>query len=213
MPRPRTDKNQPNKSNPKISLEKRILDSLTISQKYAILLLSSNNFESIKGKLWYQKELFLLAKNIENLEKLTDFEGDFIGPYSEIVDEESKQLELYEILESEDYEIKLTNFGRKIAKLLDKKIDQKEKEVIFELKSFLNDMTQDELLCFIYFTYPEMTKESIKFDKINLKKKEIALRLYKKGKISLGKASEIAEIPIENFINKLKAEGIKVYSD
>lgn len=192
--------------------EKRVLESLSLPQKYAILLLNANNTKPIKGLLWYQKELYLLSKNIDKLEKETDFESDFMGPYSEIADEELEQLKLYDIFELEGYKLKLTLFGKKIANSLDKSIRRDEKEMISELKSLLNDMTQDELLCFIYYTYPEMTKESIKFDKIASKREKIALDLYRKGKISLGKTSEIAGLPIEKMIEELKTKGVEVYS-
>jgi len=53
-------------------------------QKISILLFSTNNFEPIRGKLWFQKELFLVAENIPRLQEETDFEEDLLGPYSEI---------------------------------------------------------------------------------------------------------------------------------
>jgi hypothetical protein len=63
----------------KMDIKKRIFENLTETQKYTLLLLSANNFEPIKGKLWYQKELFLLSKNNEGLVEDADFEPDFMG--------------------------------------------------------------------------------------------------------------------------------------
>jgi len=80
------------------------------------------------------------------------------------------------------------------------------------IKSELNDLTEDELLGFIYFTFPEMTIESVKFEKIKPKRMNIALSLYAKSKISLGKALEIAGMNIDTFIKEAKLKGIQIYT-
>ena len=48
-----------------MDIKKRIFENLTETQKFTLLLLSAKNSEPIKGKLWYQKELFLLSNNNE----------------------------------------------------------------------------------------------------------------------------------------------------
>ncbi len=57
-----------------------IQEYLSDTQKLSILLLGSNLFEPLRGKLWYQKELFLIAKIIPQLEEEIDFEEDFLDP-------------------------------------------------------------------------------------------------------------------------------------
>ncbi len=195
-----------------MDIKKRILENLTETQKYTLLLLSANNDEPIKGKLWYQKELFLLSRNSDELAEQTDFEADFMGPYSESADEELQQLEYAKVVEKEGNKLKLTELGKDIVKILEKNFSEEEKEMVEDFKSELNDLTEDELLGFIYFTFPEMTKESIKIEKIMPKRKNIALSLYAKSKISLGKALEIAEMNIDNFIKEAKSKGIQIYT-
>jgi predicted HTH domain antitoxin len=39
----------------------------------------------------------------------------------------------------------------------------------------------------------------------------VAIDVFSKGSISLGKAAEIAEIPIQEFLVELKKRGIKAY--
>lgn len=212
MPKPRIKTADSKIDDSKID-DSKIIGGLTPSQRYAILLLSANNFEPVRGELWYQKELFLLSKNINKLGESTDFAADYMGPYSETAKEEYTELKMCEILENEDYKIKLTSFGKKVASLLEKDITQEEIKIISELKSLLNDMSRDELLCLIYFTYPEMRTESVLFERINRKKKELVFSLYKKGKISLGKASEILETPIVTLMAELEKQGAMVYSD
>lgn len=189
----------------------RILENLTETQKYALLLLSANKHIPIKGNLWYQKELFLLSKNINNLAEETDFEADFMGPYSETADEELQQLEFANVVVKEGNKLKLTNIGKEIAEIINKNTSDNEKEMIEDFKDTLNDLTGEELLGFIYFTFPEMIKESIKIQKIKPNRKNIALRLYAKSKISFGKALEIAGINIDDFIKEAKSKGIQIY--
>ena len=195
-----------------MDIKKRILENLSETQKYTLLLLSANNYEPVKGKLWFQKELFLLAKNSDELAEQTDFEADFMGPYSESADEELEQLEFAKVVENEGNKLKLTGLGRDIAEILGKNTSEDETEMIEDFKAELNDLTEDELLGFIYYTYPEMTKESIKIQKIKPKRKNIALSLYAKSKISLGKALEIAEMNIDSFIKEAKAKKIQIYT-
>ncbi|MGP8321090.1 MAG: UPF0175 family protein [Methanosarcinaceae archaeon] len=191
---------------------KRILENLTETQRYTLLLISANDQVPIKGNLWYQKELFLLSKNLGELAEDTDFEADFMGPYSETADEDLQQLEFAKVVSRDGNKLKLSNLGQSIIKIINEHTSRDEKEMIEDFKDILNDLTEDELLGFIYFTFPEMTTESIKIQKIEPKRKNIALRLYAKNKISLGKAVEIAGINIDDFIKEAKLKGIQVYT-
>nr|MDO8079348.1 UPF0175 family protein [Candidatus Freyarchaeota archaeon] len=193
-----------------MSIEERIMKGITDIEKYIILLAQAYNSTPIKGKLWLQKEMFLISHNLPDLEEECDYEEDLLGPFSENLDAEFEQLEKVGILEYENNKIILTKLGKEIAPKIE--VDEKCKEMIEEIKSLLNDMTEDELLAFIYFSYPEMAGESVKFDKkIKPRRKELALSLYKKRKISLGKTAQIAGISIEELIKELKSKGITVY--
>jgi predicted HTH domain antitoxin len=80
------------------------------------------------------------------------------------------------------------------------------------MKLFLNNLTKDELLGFIYYTYPKMRLESVESERIAGIRKDIAISLFKKGKVSLGKAAIIAGITQEELIEMFHAIGVKVYS-
>lgn len=192
---------------------KKVMDSLTEIQKMALLLLSSKNKEPIKGKLWYQKEMFLLAQNNEDLKCESNFEPDFMGPYSENADEELEQLQLSDLIEYERSHIKLTASGLKISEELKKKADPKLIEMIEEFKDLFNDLNQDELLAFIYFSYPNTVSESVKIELLRPKRTDLAVSLYLKRKASVGKASEIAGLTIEKFMTILKERRIAIYSE
>lgn len=187
-----------------------IEDDLSLIQKVAVLLLGSEKSRPIKGKLWFQKELFLIAQNIPELEEEAEFEADFIGPYSEIADEELDHLRIEGIVAKEKE--KLTPMGEVVKTRLERQFSSDTKQFISEMKSFLNDLTKDELLGFIYYTYPNMRVESLEFDRISKIRKDIAISLFKKGKISLGKAAIIAGVTQEELIGLFHMIGIKVYS-
>lgn len=185
-----------------------ILKTLTDLQRIVILLANSNNREPIKGRLWLQKEVYLISNNIDQIKEHADYEGDYMGAYSETLEEELIQLEIDGILETKNYRILLTNVGEELANVLEEKIENKEiLNIISDFKDLLNDMSQQELLAFIYTSFPDMTKESTVYEKLKPKLVNIAIQLYKKGKISIGKASEIAGISIAELNEKIKSTG------
>lgn len=82
--------------------------------------------------------------------------------------------------------------------------------MIEDMKRLCNNLNTDEILALVYYTYPEMTIESLVKDKIESKREKIALSLLKKGKVSIGKASEIAGFPMNSFYKLLKEKKIKI---
>jgi hypothetical protein len=193
-------------------MNNNIENYLTLTQKYSILLLSANRNQPITGKVWFQKELFLISQNISRLEDETEFEGSLLGPYSENADAELEQLRIEGLAEL-DGKIRLTAEGQEVSKSLETRASKETKEIISEMKSFLNDLSEDELLGFIYFSYPNMVIESIKFEEIKRKRVEIAISLYRKRKVSLGKAALIAGLNQEDFIKKAQANSVTVFSE
>jgi len=191
--------------------KKDIYDNLSGIQRYVLVLLQSNGFKAIKGNLWLQKELFLLSQSYEDLKEESEFEPYLLGPHSEVIEEEFSDLIQVGLVTKEGNKIKLTNLGEEISVIISEKINDEGKQLVSDLKEFLNDLSEDELLGFIYFSYPEMRKESIKFQKIKGKREAIAISLYRKGKVSLGKAAEIAGMTVETFISLLKRMNIEVY--
>lgn len=183
-----------------------IIKDMSELQKYIVLLLSASNNEPIKGntnfqmELFFQKELFLLANNIEEIKSEASFGSDFYGPYSETAKEELESLELDEVVERKGNQISLSKVGVQVTKKLEQNTQKERLEMIVEFKELLNDLTDDELLTFIYFTFQEFTEESLVLEKIKKNRKQVALKLYKKEKISVQRAAEIAGEPLEKFI-------------
>jgi predicted HTH domain antitoxin len=190
----------------------KILKNLDLLQKYILYLLYAQGKEPVKGKLWLHKELFLVSKNDPDLDYEADFSAHLMGPYSEDLDEALSQLESIKVIDflgKDSGPIRLSPLGVEIAKEVAKNIPEKIKVIIDEMKSFVNDMTERELLAYIYFSFPDMTRESVKLEEIAKDRLDLAIKLYSKEKVSLEKASNIAGLPVKDFINELKKKGIK----
>ena len=180
------------------------LEQLNEVSRFIILLLRSLGYAPIPGELWLEKELFLLKNVFPNLADETDFEPYLMGPHSEIVDDELKELKNSDIVRSDGHVLKLTNTGKKISEHLAENTNKKELKKIDEFKELLNDLTKEELLAFVYFSYdfPEdLAKESIEFNSLVPKRESLAKALFEKDKISAQKAAQIAGIPLEDFIS------------
>ena len=154
-----------------------------------------------------QKELYLLQKVFPELADETDYKPYFLGPHSKIVSNEVEQLVYSGMVNMNPGKIELTPDGNRAVDILKKRSDEKEMEKIEEFKEFINDLTKDELLAFIYFSYPspeELEKESIEYGDLLPRRRELAISMYKKDKISAQKAAQIAGEYLEDFLEGLK---------
>jgi len=193
---------------------KKIYENLDVIQKLIILLVFLKNKEPIPGKLWLQKEFFLIAKNIPKLEDEIDYGPHLKGPFSENVDEALDDLEktgIVTIKGKYDGNIELSGIGNKLALEVKSEVPRNIEKMMEDIKTFLNDLSERELLAYIYSSFPKMTEESVLLDKIKDVRYQLAIRLYSKGKLSLGKASEVADVSQEEFIKELKKKGVRIY--
>ena len=178
---------------------KSMIAEMSELQRSIVLLLSSSNNEPIKGNTWFQKELFLIAMNEKEVGEEASFESDMYGPFSETAKNELEDLEMDGVILESGNKRWLSALGLEIAEQIEKKTSKEKLGMIFRFKRLLNDLSDEEVLTFIYFTFPEFTEESLVKEKIEKNRKQVAIKLYKKEKITLQKAAEIAGIPLENF--------------
>ena len=186
-----------------MNFEEKVLRTLTDIQSIIILLANAGNIP-IKGKTWLQKEMFLLAERVEKVREDASYEADLMGPYSDVIEEELTQLEKIGIVSIDDNKISITYRGKKIARILEKKEAVEVLQYIKDYKEFLNDLSQDELLCFVYSSRPDMTKESVKYEKLKPKMEKVLLNLVIKEKISKSRAAELLNKDVEYILDKLK---------
>lgn len=174
--------------------------------RFILLLLATKANEPIPGPLWLQKEMFSLQDVFSSLAEQLDFEPYLMGPHSEIVANEVEELRASNLLRMTKEKFCLTEEGKFVANDLLKNADKKEIQKIEEFKELLNDLSNEELLAFIYFSYPlkEIEKESVEYRDILPKRIKIAVSLYKKDKISAQKAAQIAGENLQDFIEYLR---------
>lgn len=184
------------------------VESLSPIQAVILLLIGSNK-EPLKGRLWLQKGLFLLANNISRLSDEANFEAHHYGPYSEAVEIELNNLKILGLVK-EEKGLSLTEKGEILFNRLLEYVPEGFPELVKEVKSDINDLSQDELLAYIYFSFPETTTESRTLERIQRNRKNLALSLYKKGKISLSKGAEIAGMSVKEFMDFLRAKKIRI---
>jgi len=194
------------------NFEERIIKQLErdVVQKYILLLLNSDNGESVSGKTKLMKEIFYISQNIPELEEEADFEPDNYGPSSDVVMGDLEKLDMLHLINIHNETYTLTELGKKIAREIMSTVEKNELELIADMKQLFKDLTYDEALGLVYFSFPEMTEKSLVKKEIENKREKIALSLLKKGKVSIAKAAEIAGMSMSSFYNKLKNEGIKV---
>lgn len=195
-----------------MDIKDRMKETASEIQKI-IMLLTSIDDEPIRGKLWLQKEVFLLADKLEDVREQSGYDAYLLGPHSETVDDELTQLQDIGIVSFDANKIHLTPIGKKVAKDLINDIEQKNPHLlnlIREYKRFLNDLSSDELLSYVYSAYPEMTEESMEYENIKPKMEENILRLVTKDKISISRAAELLNKNNEELIKMLNKRGEKI---
>jgi predicted HTH domain antitoxin len=190
----------------------KILKSFTDAQLYVILLLGIGEYKPVKGRLWYQKEMYFVSNIIEVLRKSLEFEPYFIGPHSRDLEEALDQLKFYDMIQYNKNEIELTDFGKEVFGFIKNKTIDKEINAIDEIKGLFNDMSNDELLVFVYTSVDKsLITESLEYERVMRKRVPLAVNLYKKGKVSLGKAAEIAGMTVEGMMQLLKLRNLAIH--
>lgn len=172
---------------------------------YAIGALDNSPLES---KIKIQKLMFLISNVFKDFQGLLHFEPHLFGPYSETLDnvlDSLIRLGLVEEVHGSSY--RLNDAG--IRMYLSLKPKPELVRVIEDFKGFLNDLSNNEILAFIYVSYPQYISESIVWDELKPNRQKYAISLFKKSKVSFGKAAEIAGLSFIDFDKILKDRRIR----
>ena len=183
--------------------------SIDINDEEKLVLFSIGALGNIplRSKIIIQKLLFLIANVFKGFHELLRYEPHLYGPYSETVENVLYSLVKVGYIEKIENQYRLSKEGVNIFKSLHPKPELV--NVIEDFKRFLNDLNFNELLAFIYVSYPEYISESVKWDELKTRRKDIAISLLRKKKVSFAKASEIAGMSGIEFDNLLKEMGIR----
>ncbi len=186
---------------------KDIFENLEEEEKIIIFSLGALDGSPLRSKIKLQKLLFLISNVFKNYEDLLEFEPHLFGPYSENIEYIVEDLIKLGLIEKEGIKYTLTNEGKKLYQCLKPK--EELVNVIEDFKEFLNDLSDEEVLVFVYVTYPNYIEESAKWEELKQKRIPIAISLLKKQKISFGKAVEISGLSLGDFEELINEKKIK----
>ncbi|MFA5268383.1 MAG: hypothetical protein WC379_10465 [Methanoregula sp.] len=181
-----------------------IVEDLTDLDLAILQLLHADNDDPLKGKVTYQKEMFLIADYIDKIREEAEFIPHTFGPYSEAAENEMGNLRSLGLVREEGHKYRITDTGVAALRKAKHAFSEEEIEAIQDFKKFLNDLSEDELLLFIYVSHPDFTKESAVYEGVIRKRVPVAVSLYKKGKVSLEKAAFLAGLPVEKFLDRAR---------
>ena len=192
-----------------MGIKEKVLDDDNELHKFIVILAYVND-EPIRGKLKLQKMMFLLSDKIDEIKEQSSYEQDNYGPYSEVIEEEARYLGQIGVLSTSYGKIEVTEIGKEIAREFIKKEDMNVLNALNEYKKFLNDLTSNELLAYVYSAYPEMTEESVEYERLKPNMEDYILSLVRKQKISSQRAAELLHKSQHHIIKKMKERGIVI---
>jgi len=184
-------------------------DSLDLEDEEKIILYSLGALDRtpLRSKIKLHKLLFLFSNVFKDFKDLFEFESHLFGPYSETINYLLEDLEKLGLVEVQGNKYKLTEKGSRLFKKLNP--NPEVIKVLEDFKEFLNDLTDDEILAFIYVSYPKYIEESAKWEKLKKIRDQLALSLLRKHKVSFGKAVEISGLKSSDFEDLAKKMEIR----
>lgn len=155
----------------------------------------------LRSKVKLQKLLFLVSNVFDDINELMRFEPHFLGPYSEVIVSVTEQLETLGLIQKETEGYTLTPMGAEVFARL-RPVPQLV-SVMADFKELLNDLNDNDVLTFIYACYPQYTKESLLWEDLQKNRMRVAVSLLRKGKLSTGRAAQVAGLGEADFIATL----------
>ena len=172
--------------------------NIDLHTQLVLKILNGLNSKPIDGKILFQKIAFLVLRNFEERFEFFDFKPHKFGPYSESLDYALEEIKNKEEAGIEKGTIKITENGKiklneleSITELSEKEKKNKEliEKAIENIKEDFINFTCDEMLAFIYKSYPDYIGDSNVADKMDYEK--IFLELYDKGELGISKIAEL----------------------
>lgn len=167
-------------------------------RRLVVLLAASKGGEPIRGRMKLQKMVFMLACGNGREGGSFGYGASGGGPHSDIVEEEAGHLEDVGVLRTDGEDVSVTQLGREVAGRIADGEDRRTLDRIDRYKEVFNDMTADELLTYVYSSYPDMAARSLTYDRVMSDKERHTVSMLVGGKIALGRAAEILDRPVDD---------------
>ena len=189
-----------------MELHRKILATIDPPQRLIVLLAASNGGAPIMGQTKLQKMMFLLSKMSNDMVEQCGYSADNYGPYSEIVGEAARHLGEIGVLSFDDRgeNISITLTGRRVAEEIAEGEDDNTLDIIDSCKDMLNDLPTDEVLAYVYSSYPHMAEQSVVYDRIKRNMERHIMSMLKKEKISSERAAELLGMPLDYVLGRAR---------
>jgi len=176
-----------------------------------LAVLYADNKSAIKGKTWLQKIIYVISKSL----KLSGFEFkpfNFGACSEEVIELKEMYINIGYITE-DSQGIRLSPQAFEDAEAIWNKLDERTRSYLNNIKRFLNELTEEELIAYTYSQWPEDASNSLIKESFLKNRVRIAINLFKKGKISLERGAIIAGMSIRDFMKTLSNRKIPVIED
>lgn len=196
-----------------MSAKNKLLKDYNELQKFIILLTGAADNKPIKGSIKLQKILFMLSNGIDGIREGA-FDAHLYGPFSKTIDQELQYLGQIGVLGNIHGEITLTETGREIAKDMAKDDTTRDiLEILTEYKETFNNLTDKELLTYVYLAYPDAAKASADYEHLRSNMEDHIISMVKKHKITAQRAAELLKKPLPYVMKRMKEEGIQFWDE
>ena len=191
----------------RMEMEQGIAETLDPVQRLVVLLAASNGGEPIMGGTRLQKMVFLLSELSDEMAERCGYGAGSYGPHSEIVGEAARRLGEAGVLRVDGAGggIAATPTGRRVAGEIAGGEDDDMLDAIESCKDMLNGLPTDEVLAYVYLSYPRMAERSAARDRIMRSKERHVMSMLKKEKISAERASELLGWHLEDVIRRRRS--------
>ncbi len=187
----------------------KILNSLTgpEQQDWILSILYLSPGKRVRSKIHLQKALFIASQYMKRVSESFEFIPYKYGPWSDQVVDVLEMLSNAGKIELEEGRgVKLVDLeaGEKAVQLL----SREEVQMLKEIMSLVDELNEEELLLYIYvnFGFAEKSEAADVLEKE--RRFKIAVRMLRKGVISIGMAAKLAGMPYEEFLRKVREEGL-----
>lgn len=188
-------------------MPRKNISDLTDEEKILIFALGALGNTPLRTKVMIQKLLFLFSNVFTGFKGLFRYEPHLIGPYSETVENTLQSLIQLGLISDKGFGYQLAPEGLNMFKALAPK--EEIIRVISDFKEFLHDLSEDEMLAFIYSSYPDFISESALWNRLKPRRVELAISLLRKEKVSFSKAAEVAGMTAGDFDRALKERRVR----
>jgi len=183
-------------------------EEFTLLEKIILVLLYLSRNNRKIDKLRLTKMIFLISYDIKELREELDFKIYKTEIYDQNINDILDGLKQDGFIKIKNKYIMLTEKGIEEAEKIFKEFSKKEIDILEEVLDLFDGTTDDEILAVFYFKVPGFSELSGPLPKIIKNRKKLAISLYRKGKISIGAASEIAGMNIKDFMEMLKKKNL-----